>query len=280
MPSSVLLPKVWGKRQGYVFLPYRRGDGSWCEGDAIPAASIGISVDLPALTDQYFCPLVFDRPKRLALHALPTPWLWSDLDAVDPAKTVLRPSVAWLTTPPYFGKGGHYQALWLLDTPIEASEAAALSRRIAYAEGADHSGWDVTQVLRVPGTMNGKRDPATTVELLWAKRIVYARAAIERHYPMVPLPSCAPASDWPNLDAGVVAATLSDLPFGIRYHLQRNTLGADRSIELLRLASMLLRFGVEPGMAAHILAGSSWNKYRGRADESTRLMATVARAQA
>jgi hypothetical protein len=48
---------------------------------------------------------------------------------------------------------------------VEPEEGEDLNRRIAYAMAADLSGWDLTQLLRVPGTRNRKYPYAPVVEL-------------------------------------------------------------------------------------------------------------------
>jgi hypothetical protein len=48
---------------------------------------------------------------------------------------------------------------------VEPEEGEDLNRRLAYAMAADLSGWDLTQLLRVPGTRNRKYPDAPLVEL-------------------------------------------------------------------------------------------------------------------
>lgn len=270
LEGASFLAKIWGDQPGWVFLPYRTGDGSWVEGEAIAWA--GDATDLPPLGDvpRYFCPLVFDSPHRRARYALTTSWLWSDLDLADPRHISPRPSVAWETSP------SRFQGLWLLDQPIAATHAADLSRRIAYAVGADRGGWDVTQVLRVPGTVNHKYPGRPRVTTMWAKRLIHTTTDIKQRFAAVCLPVPRTSVDWPNVTEADIECALASLPNGIRYHMRRSTAGYDRSLELMKLARILLGFGVEPGMAAVLLGRSSFGeKYRGRNDEQERLLATV-----
>jgi hypothetical protein len=141
--------------------------------------------------DLYFCPTLFAEPQRKKEHALETSWLWSDLDSADPRTIDHKPTVAWQTSP------GRYQALWRLKRPLPALEASELSRRIAYSEGADKSGWDVTQVLRPPGSLNWKYEPAFRVKLLWSNGPIYNRRS--------PVETSAP------INAQVTAAALEAL---------------------------------------------------------------------
>lgn len=320
---SRVLEEVWGQREGYVFFPHRK-DGVWHEQDRgyrWTGKVEGIHVDTSA--DVYWCPLVFDRRRRLAAHALPTHVLWADLDAASPYECRLRPSVAWQTTQGVSGNNGggydpdpdvaqymhqaavlgagldpqpHYQALWLLwpsaadfSYPefrpelwsIPAAEAAQLSKRIAHAEpGADKGGWDVTQVLRLPGTLNHKHTPPHRVELLWAERRYYTVAQVEAAYPPVAadrkkMNGHADAGEWTDFTPAEVAEALQGLPVGVQVALERGDAGADRSLELLRLARTMLRLSVPPSIIPHLLRGSALNKFKGRANERQCLLKVV-----
>jgi len=100
----------------------------------------------------YFCPQLFGGKRRKKEDVTLTPSAWADLDTCHPDNLRVRPSLVIESS------AGRYQALWTLDE-VEADDAEFLSKRIAYAhyeEGADRSGWDLTQLLRVPFTYNFK----------------------------------------------------------------------------------------------------------------------------
>lgn len=98
----------------------------------------------------YFCVNLLERPERKKYQCLPSDVLWADLDAVDPTTLQIPPQILIQSSP------GRWQALWLLSTAMPPAQAEELSKRIAYAMGADKSGWDLTQLLRVPFTRNRK----------------------------------------------------------------------------------------------------------------------------
>lgn len=289
-----LLQHVWGNREGYVFTPRKR-NGVWGEMNGLrwPLPE-GTSFNIRTDFDQYWSPLVFSNPKRRAEYALPTHVLWSDLDDVDPEQCALRPSAAWKTTQGVYSMPDtsygpaiteikpHWQALWFLGEEVEAQEAAQLSKRIAYAEGADKGGWDVTQVLRLPGTYNHKHSPPHKVEMLWAEKRYYTVAQVEAAYPPVP-DRPLPLPVYLMLEAGQrreVDKAIAALPMGVRMSLERPTYGADRSLELLRLATELLRFGCPPELVPAVLARTTLaqEKYGGRNDMERRLLQTTADA--
>lgn len=102
---------------------------------------------------------LFRRPERKRDFALPTRLVWADLDNCDPAEVEPIPQCRIQTSPKRF------QALWRLDQVIDPELAQSYSKRIAYQyadKGADKSGWDIEQLLRVPFTYNYKYDDGAT----------------------------------------------------------------------------------------------------------------------
>ena len=271
-----LLSAVWGSRNGYVFLPYKEA-GHWNEAPGLAYGGALPEIAEPrGHADQYFCPVVFSEPHRKKEYALPTNLLWADLDPVHPDQCRVRPSVAWESSP------GRYQALWFLTHEIDPGEAAALSKRIAYSDGGDKGGWDLTQVLRLPGTHNFKYDSAPEVQLLWAKSRAYSVEEIKGAYP--PVNGEAPVATnglvWPELDEAIIQSAISSLPMGYRRRLMQDTSGADRSLELQKLTRDLIRFGVSPDVVLMIIQRSTWNKFHNRADEHLQLIKQVEGAMA
>lgn len=264
-----LLTAIWGNRKGFVFIPHKDLDRRWNETPGIPySGEVSEIEDLPR-GDVYFCPVVFSEPKRKKEFAQSTNVLWADLDPVHPESCRVRPSIAWESSP------GRYQALWFLTSEITAEDAAGMSKRIAYADGADKGGWDVTQVLRLPGTKNYKYPSTPDVHLLWAKRVAYSVDEILAAYPPVNGKHEHEEIEWEEIDEAKVNLAVSSLPIGLRRRLMKDPKGADRSLELQKLARDLLRFGVAPDITVHLLQRSTFNKFAGRADEKAQLLKQV-----
>lgn len=160
-----IISKAWGKQEGYCFFPWIPGDANtkeerirgYHEGPAFlwprDKAKILAHMRERAGDDLYWCPSLFERNRRGMELAMDEHALWADLDEVDPRSLdEYPPTVAWETSP------GHYQALWLLGQGDlqGASWPGQENQRLTYYIGADISGWDTTQLLRVPGWPNHK----------------------------------------------------------------------------------------------------------------------------
>jgi len=104
--------------------------------------------------DVYFCPHTFKSKQRTGDNVEICPTVWADLDECRPDSIEPLPTLSWETSP------GRFQALWCLDDlTLDPIDVEDISKRLAYAyaeQGADRSGWDLTQLLRVPLTRNYK----------------------------------------------------------------------------------------------------------------------------
>lgn len=111
--------------------------------------------------DIYFCINLLKKPERKKEYCLPTNMVWADLDTCKPEDIAPMPQVVIESSP------GRFQAIWRVNQTVDPIVAEDYSRRVAYnfnQNGADPSGWDLTQLLRVPFTLNFKYgDPDTGV---------------------------------------------------------------------------------------------------------------------
>ena len=221
--------------------------------------------------DVYFAAVHFRGPRRQE-NAKPVKWVWADLDFVRPEKLKIRPTIAWQSSP------GRYQALWELNELTDPDDAAECGKRMAYAEGADKGGWDVTQVLRIPGTRNFKYPSAPAVELLWDESTTYAVKDFHFSYPAV-------ITDTVGKNLTSVPTPVNELvaksgPKSQELVNQPYAHGAstDRSEYLFRLSATLQEEGLSPEETFTVLKESPWNKFRGRHDEELRLSECVQRS--
>lgn len=147
---------VFGRHEGYMCIAFLR-DGKFREEfyrfpEELEAAELSIE-EKTQTHNVYFCPQLFSEKRRSKGSVSVTPNIWSDLDTCPPEELYVPPTVTIESSP------GRYQALWVLEDAIDPDDAENLSKRIAYThadKGADRSGWDLTQLLRVPLTYNFK----------------------------------------------------------------------------------------------------------------------------
>lgn len=234
--------------------------------------------------DVYWCPMVFDSPMRRSETAHEEYSLWADLDEADPRMIdeEWRPTIAWETSP------GRYQALWLLEDPeaedlYGAAREDGENRQMTYMLEADPSGWDITQLLRIPGWTNHKPEYAggggsPEGRLLWVDGPRY-EAANFNDLPPLPAGFRTVVFDEDLLeevlgvDRKAVAKRISqELSRKAKELLKaKSTDGQDRSKILWYLAQSLAEAGCNVAEIIALIRPTVWNKYDGRADELRRL---------
>lgn len=167
---------AFGKYEGYMCIAFIR-NGKFREEFYEYPGQLGLalaSIEENVQTHNvYFCPQLFSEKKRSRGTVSYAPSIWSDLDTCPPEELLVEPTIAIESSP------GRYQALWLLEGELDPDDAENISRRIAYAhaeQGADRSGWDLSQLLRVPQTFNFKyniRINLPVVSIIHANRNLY-----------------------------------------------------------------------------------------------------------
>lgn len=168
------LQRVWkynARKGSYVFLCTKSTTGKWKDhGFRWPVRDDDLREFYERYKDQniYFCPLAFHGRKRRRINALPSRLLWADLDDAHPRDCQVVPNIAWESSPKRFA------ALWTLTEYREGSALEQLNKACTYANGGDRAGWDLTQVLRVPGTRNYKYQAKPTVRQLWFRETAFS----------------------------------------------------------------------------------------------------------
>jgi len=202
-----------------------------------------------AKKDMYFCPLPFSSAKRAKDGVLRSKFLWSDIDEGDYSKS--PPTILWQSSP------GRYQGLWELPQTVEPDVAASMSKQMAYYLGGDRGGWDLTQVLRIPGTPNLKYESRPIVKLVeWSDRILkkVPQSLIER---------------W-----------RATIPKKIMRIIEGPVEVGKRSDMLWYLEHALCDLGIPIKDVFAILRDTDWNKYRGRDDEEERFSSEMTKIKA
>lgn len=172
--QETFLKLLFGRNEGFLCLAFATPDKkSFYERffrypEQLPEILFAIEKDGVG-TNAYFCPHLFREKRRHKDLVITAPVAWADLDACKPENLLVQPSVSVQSSP------GRYQAYWRFESPVEPTDAEDISRRIAYyhhEEGADRSGWDLTQLLRIPFTTNHKHGN-DQVKILKANRNKY-----------------------------------------------------------------------------------------------------------
>ena len=160
-----LITRLWAKQPGkYFCISTKNSRGVWRDNffskDQVIAGAVEKFIEEHHECDLYFCPTGFSEKRRAKELAAFPKMLWADLDEANPRdiKKSLRPTIAIESSP------GRYVGLWMIDKTHDND----INRALTYFVGADKGGWDATQVLRVPGTLNYKYSSMPRVRIAWA----------------------------------------------------------------------------------------------------------------
>ncbi len=127
----------------------------------------------------YQCAHLLTSRRRVKASAAPLTACYVDGDGAKVGDGMPSPTAVVVSSP------GREQYWWRLSRPVTPEEGEDLNRRLAYAMAADLSGWDLTQLLRVPGTRNRKYPDAPAVELAHLSEISYDPAQLAASVPKV-----------------------------------------------------------------------------------------------
>ncbi len=252
------LELVHGTKKGWVGLPAKVGK-YWVEfstswpGDGVITRRIDTC--LRDKEDLYYSAALFSEKGRKIENVMGSAWLWADLDEVHPTsagKLGYLPTVAIQSSP------GRYQALWRLKRELPPKSLEKLNRALSYALDADRGGWDLTQVLRLPGTRNFKYADAPMVELMWINDLIYEpRAMWGRLREMLPADEfkVATSVDIPrrgiSARARVLLRTKPD-----------QVVSGERSTKLWELECLLAEAGLGVDEIHELVWNTAWNKHR------------------
>lgn len=153
------LCRIWENvpKDSFLFLATSKPDGSKWREHVVRASKMKAELNkfLRKYSrwdhNLYFGVNPFSQDRRLKDYALRTSLAWCDMDSSNPDAYRPQPNLLWETSPDRF------QALWLWDTKYDREDAERFSRSLAGRHGGD-SGWTVTKMLRIPGSINHKPD--------------------------------------------------------------------------------------------------------------------------
>jgi hypothetical protein len=302
-----IISRAWGKQSGFAFFPYIDRDEQVAAGQRRagfhesrafkwPQERAKILEHMAANIghDLYWCPNLFEGPDRQSELAMDEHALWADLDEADPRllsdNTDFRPTVAWESSP------GRYQALWLGNPAIGDFQGASWpgneNQRLSYHIGADKSGWDTTQLLRIPGWPNWKPEYRKNGQprigkLLWERGPLYEMDDFKG------LPEVRGAltqdklgeilvSEIDGLDRSEIISRIKlKLNQAARDLLNSRTASGPqgtRGDNLWYLIRCLADAGCTVQEIVAVVRPSVWNKFEGRHDELKRLITEATKA--
>jgi hypothetical protein len=128
----------------------------------------------------YFCVHLLTDKRRIKENATPIRTLWADVDGAAIPEDLPHPTAVVESSP------GNYHLYYRTDSGLPPEEAEALNKQIAHAIDADPSGYDLSQVLRVPGTRNYKTGDAPEVRLTALSEETYSPADLAAAFPELP----------------------------------------------------------------------------------------------
>lgn len=209
--------------------------------------------------DLFFTPLKFNGP-RTNENAGRANVLFADLDGA--GYPDIEPTIWWETSK------GNSQAVWFLHAGTGSGVALwrDVNQRLTRATGADPGGWMQSKLLRVPGTVNWKRQEfagevvhnrGVSYDLAWLnedlpliQRVREAQAMMESH------PACPSVSERPFLQRTFwLQMTLRG-----RSMLTQKSV-PDRSLHIVRTAHEL-RKTLSAEVVFNLLWVAPYNKWR------------------
>ena len=272
LPPAIFLGDVWDaqERNGFVCISQKtEGWRDECH-EFEPERQVTF---LPAdLRELYFCPNLFNGPRRKEGRALPSHWLYADLDQSSPESLAIPPTVAWETSP------GRYQALWYLTRPIAPQTHRQLNQKLTYFCNADLGGWGLTKVLRVPGSLSVKHGfdfHIEVPEIDW--NCEYDPQELWREIRHVPTDQIVIAGKVDVQSTEAARKLMRKVPARLRVQLRRKVV-ADRSRHVYKLCAWLRESGFDESDTATLLMVSPTllEKYGARSkEEAQRLVSKV-----
>lgn len=187
--------------------------------------------------DWYWTPAVSSSDSRKAKEYPAQRVMWVDCDESynEDLLMKLMPSFVWETSP------GHKQAVWLMKDAIGPEEynKDGMMGLLASAMGADPSGVDIGQLLRVPGTWHHKGKPFKG-SILKKTNVVQSRGQL--------LTRVARALGFPASMASELGA---EDPYG------------DRSKQMWKFSRTAAELGLSQDLTFKLLKACKWNKWAG-----------------
>ena len=282
--------QIWGDTEGWVYLPVKGRDGfrkfmiPWPrKAEHVVDHVLKFAADENA--EVFYSPAIYKSPRPEQKNVLGSWYAWVDFDGNAP--TSWPTEIAPLPTVEIQSSTSQKRHVyWELKEFTPRKKIEEINRALAYALGADLSGWDANQFLRPPHTVNRKYAKPITAKVLKNRTDrSYAVSAFDS----VPKPkevirASVEISEPPDIEEvlakGKWDEELLELFRTSGQEMQHE--GRDRSGALQRLAYEGAEHGWsdEQIMAVLLDADERWGKYVGRPSRERILVDLINRARA
>jgi hypothetical protein len=218
--------------------------------------------------DVYFCSHLLTKARRIKENATSIHTLWGDLDGAEIPEGEFSPTAVVQSSP------GRFHCYWRLTDPVPPQDAELLNKRLALEIGADPSGFDLTQLLRVPGTVNYKYEgrPIVGMQNRDTARN-YLAGDLDRILP--PLPEPASKNGHTHIDDALGEPPVELGPEALKVWRgekpkAKDTGEVDRSASLMKIGRTIYDAGATRRTVAEALkerdAALGWKCYTNRRD--------------
>jgi len=263
---------IWGQSQGYVYLPtLNRKEDKGFEQHFFPwpsakAEIVSFVQEQSQSLDVYYAPALFSEPSATKAAFKESRVVWCEFDGSLPESFDQDPTLIVKSSGKY-----NKHVYWVLDDVItDASDLEKINRGLTYQYGADASGWDSTQILRPPSTINYKYEEAPTVEVEVRNTLSYSQFSF-------------PVHDVPDQIEAIPLGSIPDvmdLVFKYQWSEEASKLWrsiapvGERSTMLMRLGYFCAEMGMSNEEVYSVIrnADDRWGKFKNRTDRERRLL--------
>ena len=290
MLTKEFFETIFGDNTGYLILATKDDNGNLTNNTPFkyPAALNAVVryVEMRTDIDVWFSPMLYSGLRRNSSMVANTPVIYADTDEFDPAQFKIAPSLNVITSENPLKRHSY----WLLDGEYSPHDVSTAARAIALTHaskdvdgnqaGVDPSGWDLTQLLRVPGTKNRKfetlkADGSKAYPQYSEPQDVFVENFTGEIYSLEDITTAYDPSNLPKVvrtlpskmseslppAAEVLNRVMNDSKLKQMYTHEPRT-SEDRSELMYNFCSEMFRCGFTPEEVVVAAWGTAYNKYR------------------
>jgi hypothetical protein len=281
---------LYGENEGYAYSPTRdpskgvSDEGYWVQHffkwpEDREILSKHIETSSPSY-DVYISPALFQTPSSLKTSFKTSQVVWAEFDGQLPTAQDLE--LAGIPEPSckiQSSLDGYEHWYWSTSNSFVFSDLEHSTRQITYLLKADSSGWDCNQVLRIPRTINHKRNN----RLVGDPRYNLSSPGIDlssiRQSPELAKPLELDLTSLPDVTQVVLKYAWPK--YASEHYLTQIFPVGSRSEALMKLGYYCIEMGMNDLETYSILynADSRWQKFNSRTDRLQRLSEIISRAR-